>query len=75
MLNHNTAYSKAAHKYFLKVFYNKTNNEEYKLQIWQYKIYYINIIAMKDICILKKVKKKEKLFKNTTNTLTTAKVT
>lgn len=32
-VNYNTAYSKAAYKYLFKVFYNKTNKKEYKLQI------------------------------------------
>lgn len=31
VVNYNTAYSKAVHKYFLKAFYNKTNKKEYNL--------------------------------------------
>lgn len=59
MINYNIAYSKIAHKYFLKVFYTKTNNKRYKLQIWQYNVYHINIIAIKNISILEKAKKKK----------------
>ena len=33
-INYNTAYSKAAHKYLLKAFYNKMNKKEYESQIW-----------------------------------------
>ena len=32
-VNYKTAYSKMMHKYFLKVFYHKTNKKKYKLQI------------------------------------------
>lgn len=49
------------YKYFFKVFYNKINKKEYNLQIWQYNIYYTNIIIIKDVIILEKTKKKEKL--------------
>ncbi len=49
------------HKYFLKTFYNLTNKQEYKLQIWQYNVCHTNIIAIKDVIILEKNKKKEKL--------------
>ena len=58
MVNYNTAYSKAAHKYLFKAFYNKTNKKEYKLQVWQYNIWYTNIIAIKKVIILKKTKEK-----------------
>lgn len=68
MVNYNTAYSKAAYKYFLKVFYNKTNKKEYKSQIWQYNIRNTNIIAMKNIIILEKAREKEKLSEDTANT-------
>ena len=33
-VNYDTAHSKVAHKYFLKMFYNRTNKKEYDLQIW-----------------------------------------
>ena len=33
-INHDIAYSKMAYKYFLKVFYNRTNKKEYESQIW-----------------------------------------
>ena len=46
------------HKYLLKTFYNKINKKEYKLQIWQHNVQHTNIIAMKDIIILKKTKEK-----------------
>ncbi len=32
-VNYNTTHSKVAHKYFLKVFYNRMNKKEYDLQI------------------------------------------
>ena len=32
-VNYDTGYSKAAHKYLVKEFYNKTNKKEYDLQI------------------------------------------
>ncbi len=32
-VNYDTTHSKAAHKYLLKVFYNKTNKKEYNSQI------------------------------------------
>ena len=32
-VNYNTAYSEVAHKYFLKVFYNRTIQKEYESQI------------------------------------------
>ncbi len=33
VVNYDTTHSKAAHKYLLKAFYNKTNKKKYKLQI------------------------------------------
>ncbi len=33
VVNYDTAHSKAAHKYLLKAFYNKTNKKEYDSQI------------------------------------------
>ena len=48
-VNYNIAYSKAAHKYLLKAFYNKTNQKEYNSQIRQHNICHMNIIAIKDV--------------------------
>ena len=58
-VNYDIAYSKAAHKYLLKVFYNRTNKKEYDVQIWQYNIRYTNVIAIKDVIISKKTLEKE----------------
>ena len=58
-VNYDTAHSKAAHKYLLKAFYNKTNKKEYDAQIWQHNVRHTNVIAMKDVIILKKALKKE----------------
>ncbi len=33
-INYDTVYSKVAHNYFLKAFYNRTNKKEYNSQIW-----------------------------------------
>lgn len=33
MINYDTIYSKVAHKYLLKIFYNKMNKKEYNLQV------------------------------------------
>ena len=55
MINYNTTYSKAAHKYLLKTLYNKTNKKEYDFQIWQRNICLINIITMKNMIIIKKL--------------------
>lgn len=54
MVNYDTAYSKAAYKYLLKTFYNKTNKKEYDLQIRQHNICHIKIIAMKNVIIAAK---------------------
>lgn len=37
----------------------KIYKKKYKLQIWQYNIYHINIITIKDVIILEKVKEKK----------------
>ena len=58
-VNYNTTHSKAAHKYFLKAFYNKTNKKEYDLQIWQYNVCHTNIIAMKDVIISEKAREEK----------------
>ena len=73
-VNYNTVYSKAAHKYFLKAFYNKTNKKEYKLQIWKYNVRHTNIIAMKDVIILEKTRGKKKLSKGPADTIALAKM-
>lgn len=75
MINYiNTSYSKVMHKYLLKFLYNKTNKKEYKLQIWQNNISYINMIEMKDIIILENTREKKKLLKDLINTTTLAKI-
>ena len=74
VVNYNIAYSEAANKYFLKAFYNKMNKKEYKLQIRQYKMRHTNIITMKDVIILKKTKKKEKLSESLADTTALAEV-
>ena len=58
-VNYDTAHSKAAHKYLLKAFYNKTNKKEYDAQIRQHNVCHTNVIAMKDVIISKKALKKE----------------
>lgn len=67
MINYNSAYSKAAYKYFFKTFYKRRNNKEYKLQIWQDNIQHTNIIAIKNVIILKKAKEKQKLLESPIN--------
>ncbi len=61
IINYNTAHSKAANKYLLKAFYNRTHKKEYESQIWQYNVRHTNIIAMKDIIILEKAREKKLL--------------
>ena len=46
------------HKYLFKAFYNQTNKKKYELQIWQYNMRHINIIAIKKVIILKKTREK-----------------
>lgn len=51
-----------AHKYLLQAFYNRINEKEYDLQIWQYNVRYRNRIAIQDmIAIAKKDRKNEEL--------------
>ena len=71
-INYDTAHSKVAYKYFIKVFYNKINKKEYKLQIRQYNIYHTNIIAMKDLVIEKKAREKERLSEGIADSTVTA---
>lgn len=59
---------------FLQVFYNKTNKKEYDLQIWQYTMRYTNIMAIKDIILLKKAQEEEKLSKCIVETTLPAKM-
>lgn len=61
------------HKYLLKVFYNRTK-KKYNLQIWQYNVYYIYIIAIKDPIFLEKAKEKEKLSMDIADIITLAEV-
>lgn len=49
--------------YFFKAFYNKMNKKMYNLQISQYNMYYTNVVVIKDVIILKKARRKEKLSK------------
>lgn len=64
MVNYNTAYSKATHKYFFKPFNNKINKKKYNLEIWKHNICHINIIMIKDIIILEITKEKKRLSKD-----------
>ena len=73
MVNYNIAYSKMAYKYLFKAFYNSTNKKKYKLQIWMHNIWYINIIAMKNVIVSKKTRKK-KLSKSFVDTIALAEV-
>ena len=57
-VHYNTAHSKVMYKNFLKTFYNRTNKKKYKLQIWQYNVWYINIIAIKNVIISEKTREK-----------------
>lgn len=75
MVNNNTAHIEVVHKYLLKVFYNKTNKKEYKLQICQHNVWYTNIIAMKDIVILGKAGKKEELLEDIADIISLTKIT
>ena len=73
MVNYDIAHSKAVHKYFFKTFYNKINKKEYELQIWQHNVHYTNGIAMKEVIISEKARKK-KLLEDTVDTIAPAKV-
>ena len=73
-INYNTAYNKAAHKYFLEAFYNRSNKKEYKLQIWQHNVGHINIITIKDVIILEKIREKKKLLEALVDKTTPARV-
>ena len=71
-INYNIAHNKAAHKYLLKTFYNRTNKKEYNLQIWQHNIRHTNIIAMKDVIISEKAREEEILSESIADTTTPA---
>ena len=62
------------HKYLLKVFYNRTNKKEYNSQIQQHNVYHANIIAIKDVIIEEKARKKEGLSEGIVNTTMPAEV-
>lgn len=51
-INYDTVYSKTAYKYLFKVFYKGENKKEYELQILQYNIYHINILAINNTVIV-----------------------
>lgn len=74
MVNYNTTHSKATHKYFFKVFCNKTNRKEYDLQIWQYDIRHTNIIVIKDMIIWEMTRKKKRLSKSIADTIVAAEI-
>ena len=75
VVNYHIAHNEIAHKYLLKTFYNKTNKKEYDLQIWQYNVRHTNIIAMKDVIIEKKARKKEVLLEAIADTTARVEVT
>ena len=58
-INNLTAHSKRDHKYFFKIFYNKTNKKKYDLQIWELNVCHTNTIFMKNMIISEKIKKKK----------------
>lgn len=74
-VNHNTDHSKVAHKYLLKVFYNRINEKEYDLNIWQHNVRYTNIIAIKDVIILEKTSEKKALLWGIADKILLAEVT
>ena len=71
-VNYSTAYSETAHKYFLKVFYNRTNKKEYDLQIRQYNIRHTYITAMKDVISEEKAREKKSLLEGIADTIALA---
>lgn len=46
------AYIKKIYKHFFKNFYKKINKNKYKMQILEYNIYYINVIAIQNIILI-----------------------
>ena len=73
-VNYDTAHSKAAHKYLLKAFYNRTNKKEYNSQIRQDNVRHTNIIAIKDMIIKEEVREKEGLLEGIADTTAPAEV-
>lgn len=73
-VNYDTGHNEAAHKYFLKTFYNRTNKKENELQIRQYNVRHTNIIVRKDVIILEKTREKEKLSEGPVDTTASAKI-
>lgn len=73
-VNYDTTYSKAAHKYLLKAFYNKTNKKKYELQIRKHNVRHTNIITMRDVIILEKAREKKKLLEGLADTTAPAEV-
>lgn len=67
-VNYDTAHSEVTYTYFYKVFYNRTNKKKYNLQIEQHNVCHTNIVVMKDMIIKEKVREKEKLSKDITDT-------
>lgn len=63
-VSYNILYNKIANKYFLKAFQNKINKKEYNLQIWQHNVSYTNIIVIKDMIILKRIREKKEILKS-----------
>ena len=68
MVNYNTAHSKTAYKYLLK------DKKKYDLQIWQHNICHTNIIAIKNMIIEEKIKRKKGLLKDIRDITTLAEV-
>ena len=75
MANYDTAHNKAAHKYLLKVFYNKTNIKSITCKFGNIILYLNNIIAIKDVIIEEKIREKEGLLEDITDTNASAEVT
>ena len=55
IINYNTTYNKAAHKYFLKAFYRQTNKKEYESQVLKHNICYTNVIAIQNAILIVQV--------------------
>ena len=53
-VNYDTTYSKIAHKYFLKAFYNRTNKKKYNMQSRECNVCHTNVIVMKNVIISKR---------------------
>lgn len=55
MINNDTTHNEVTHKYLLKTFNGRTNNNKYKSQILKHNIYYTNVIAIQDTILMPKV--------------------